>query len=151
LLRSLLTRLMADGPYYLRIDARRLSIRNVRTAQMLDIKPIVVFGARDRLLAVGEDARETGARSVRPFEHPRVVIADYAAAEQLLRYALRRMAGRLGGAKPTLVIHPEIELAGGLSGIETRALVELGAAAGAGAVRVHYGRTLTDLEVREMA
>ena len=74
MLRSLLTRLMADGPCYLRIDARRLS-----------------------------------------------------------------------GARPTLVIHPEIELAGGLSDIETRALEE------PGAVRVHYGRKLTDLEVREMA
>lgn len=144
--------LFSGDPYYVRINSKRLSIRNVITGDMFDCKPTVELDAADVVVSIGGSGNAAVVRVVKPFEHPRIVIADFAAAEKVLQHAVRSVSGtRWLRPAPVFVIHPDSELAGGLSTIEERALYELGEETGARKTHVHYGRPLTDQEVRDLA
>jgi rod shape-determining protein MreB len=87
-------------------------------------------------------------RTVEPFEHPRIVIADFSCASKLLQYGLHQLTRfKWISPSPILIIQPVMELTGGLSEIENRALLELGESAGARKTLIHCGKTLSDPEV----
>jgi len=83
-----------------------------------------------------------------PFQHPRILIEDFAGAEKVVQYAIKELFGRrLLSPSPIVVLHPDIELEGGLTQIEARALREMAEGAGARKVYIYYGRQLSDQEV----
>lgn len=87
-------------------------------------------------------------RSVAPFEHPRIVMSDFACASKLLQYGLLQLTRfKWISPSPILIIQPVMELAGDLSEIERRALLELGESAGARKTLIHTGKVLSDQEV----
>ena len=140
--------LFAGGPYYVRISAERIAARDVRTGNSVECKAVLGLDARDEIVSVGEPVSPGAVRTVRPFDHPRIVVDDYVAAERVLQHVIRRLSGsRWLAASPVVLIHPDVELAGGLTPIEVRALRELAEGAGARKAGVHYGRSLTDQEV----
>ena len=103
------------------------------------------------IVSIGAPVSPAATQTINPFDHPRILIADYAAAERLMQYVVKTLAGqRWLASSPVIVLHPDVELAGGLADIENRALQELAEAAGARRVTVHYGRTLTDQEAAEL-
>jgi hypothetical protein len=71
-------------------------------------------------------------RTAEPFERPRIVILDLACASKLFQYGLQQLSRfKWITPSPNLIIQPVVELTGGLSEIENRALLELGESAGA--------------------
>lgn len=127
-------------------------MRNVATGEAVEITPKVGLDSSGRVLSVGDPVDPTAARVLMPFEHPRVLIEDFAGAEKLVQHAIRKLYGKgpLSPA-PIVVVHPDFELDGGLTQIEARALLEMAEGAGARKAYVHYGRQLTDQEIASLS
>jgi hypothetical protein len=80
-----------------------------------------------------------------PFSNQRLLVADFAAAQQLLQRGLNQILPKRFlriRRKPQLLIQPLEHLEGGLSQVEERILLELGLGCGARKVRLHLGKPL---------
>jgi hypothetical protein len=66
----------------------------------------------------------------------------------LFQYGLHQLSRfKWMSPSPILIIQPVMELTGGLSELENRALLELGESAGARKTLIHCGKMLSDQEV----
>jgi len=140
--------LFSGGPCYARINRTRISIKDVSTGRTFESAARVGLDGENRIMSVGDMSSPNIVRTVEPFEHPRIVIADFACASKLFQYGLQQLSRHKWiSPSPILVIHPVMELAGGLSEIENRALLELGESAGARKTLIHCGKMLSDQEV----
>jgi rod shape-determining protein MreB len=127
-----------------------LVVRNASSGAVFDEVPIVTVssGPKRRVLGVGSAARAASSNCVNPFQHPRILIADFLAAEALLKYAFHAVTPRTWvQPSPIAVCHVVEPLAGGLSQIESRALMEMMEGAGARSAFLWEGRELTDVEL----
>ncbi|MCX7894007.1 MAG: hypothetical protein N2544_16770 [Burkholderiales bacterium] len=102
----------------------------------------------DRLVATNAGTGETAevrrdARSA----SPRMLVGDFTLAQQEMKEAVK--AVRRGWRSPEILLHPMERIEGGITPIEARVLLELGAGAGASRVAVHTGPALSGLAVRE--
>ena len=118
---------------------------------------IAVRGAAEgEVIAAGEEAEAwDGTPDVllhHAFDHPRVLIAGFDSALLVLRHFLRLAChGRLPLLGFTLVLHVQEELEGGLTDVESRALMELGLRAGARKVVIcQEPQTLSDDEIMQI-
>jgi rod shape-determining protein MreB and related proteins len=148
-LKRLISRL-SGGPYYVRFGPKRLSVRDAKGSGRFDDEPIMALSEEERptVLAIGTAARGASSRLINPFDHPRVVIGDFTIAQLILQHAFRVVSGSTPfRPSPIAVLHPVEKLAGGLTGIEMRALRELGEGAGAFETHIWQGRDLTDPEL----
>lgn len=84
---------------------------------------------------------------VEDFRHPRTLVENFEAAQELLKSALDGLYGRRFFS-PLLVMHPLEKLAGDLTQIEERALLELAEAAGGRRGCIWTGRQLVDEDLR---
>lgn len=145
---------LSGGPYYVRLRRNRLVVRNASTGAVFDDEPLVALSSerRPRVIALGAAARTASTVAVNPFQHPRILIADFLLAEALLRHAFRAVSPRSWiRPSPIAVCHVVESLEGGLTQIECRALMEMMEGAGAQNAFLWEGRELTDQELRSGA
>jgi rod shape-determining protein MreB len=146
-LRSLI-RIFSGGPCYVRIDRTSISIRDASTGATFESAAKLGLDSANRIVSVGDISSPNVVRIVEPFEHPRIVMSDFACASKLIQYGLHQLTRvKWITPSPILVLQPLMELTGGLSEIENRALLELGESAGARKTVIHCGKTLSDQEV----
>ena len=125
-----------------------MSVRNVSTGDFVEVAPKLALDDSEKVLSVGDPVDPAAVRVVLPFQHPRVLVEDFICGEKIVQYAIRELFGKGPIApSPIVVVHPDVELEGGLTFIEARALREMVEGAGARRVVLHYGRQLTDQEV----
>ncbi|MBI4996096.1 MAG: rod shape-determining protein [Rhodocyclales bacterium] len=143
-----------DARLYVQIAPDRLTVRNPKTGkQVSDVAEIALArGTKPRLLAVGHEARAAArqgpAEIIKPFAHPRSLVSDFTAAEQLLKAFMAKLqTPGIFAVAPSVVMHPLGDPEGGFTQIEVRAIQELALGAGARAVKVWQGRPLTDHEL----
>jgi rod shape-determining protein MreB len=143
--------LLSGGPYYVRFTKTRLSMHDVSSGNMFEIGARIGLDQNSRIVSVGDVVSAEAFRTIEPFNHPRVVIADFACAVIVLRYSLQSVS-RLKWIVPApiLVLQPEMDLVAGISEIESRALLKIGESVGARRTFVHYGGLLTDRDVLSM-
>jgi len=150
--------LLGGGPIYVRIRAKELYVRDVASGREWRGVPEVAIKttAEHTIVAVGSDAAIASAQDqetievVNPFRHPRSLISNFLVAEKLLQHALHKIfEGRWMRPAPVILMHPLEQLDGGLTQVERRAFLELGAGAGARLVHLWVGRELEDREVGE--
>lgn len=141
--------------FYVQVAPDRLMVRNTKSGMTFSEPPEVamVRGPKIRVLGIGTGARphasEPGVELVNPFGHPRSLVSDFTAGEQLLKAAIARVVGNFVIAMaPRVVMHPLGDPAGGFTQVEIRALYEMAIGAGASEAKVWQGRVLTDQEVR---
>ena len=148
--------LLGGACLYVRLSPERLVVRDARAGRMFDQAAAlaVTRAAPRRIVAVGDQAvlAAAGAQQpvdlVRPFAHPRTLMADYTAGEQLLKAAIQTvLRGRWLALSPRVLMHPVGEPVGGLTQVEIRALQEMARGAGAHGVTVWQGPLLTDEQV----
>ncbi len=139
---------------YIQISPDRLTLKNVKTGDIVDEVPELAMGGKGKLsvLAVGTAARSAAASQaaalVNPFAHPRSLVSDFTLAELLLKHQVGRLLGRsLFAVSPCIVVHPLGSPEGGFTQVERRAFREMAFGAGASEVHVWSGRPLTDEEV----
>jgi len=136
---------------YLQIWEKRLKLTDTRTGVVFDEKALVAIESDNKgslsILAVGNSATDAigdNIQVINPFSHPRVLLADFRAGENLLQYALSEILGnKTLTPSPRLVVHPMEKTEGGLTMIEVRAFKELALGAGARDAVVYQGLELS--------
>lgn len=149
-----------EGRLYVRCSRDEIYARSLHTGTEYRDRPLIGLieeDGRRMVCAVGAEAltRETEARSrgistvvnvINPLEHSRLFLGDVECAEALLRYVCWNVRpGPL--LRPSLVLHPKHEYAGGLADAERGALIQIGQAAGARSVTIYEGPDLDDAEL----
>jgi rod shape-determining protein MreB len=139
---------------YIQITPELLTVRNVKTGTTVAETPELAISTsgKPRILAVGPQARLAAASEpatvVNPFAHPRTLVSDFTAAEQLIKYQLRRVqTAALWRPAPCVVLHPMGRDEGGYTQVERRAFREMALGAGASQMFLWIGRPLTDAEL----
>ena len=155
---------------YVKIHPDMLSVRNVKNGENICEPPLVAIlggikiessnlqggarhtGSNPKIIAIGSDAKakedQKDMRIVNPFAHPRTPLSDFTVAEMLIKGFIRKLSGhKLSVLSPLMVLHLAIELEGGITQIEARALKELGVAIGAKWCCGWIGPDLTDEQV----
>lgn len=118
-------------------------------------------GPKPRVLAVGAMARlvvaqTPGASLCEPFGHPRCLISDYTAAEAFLKHALHsylKRTRRWFTPSPYLLLHPcpsPAQAVGALTGVEHRALRELGQCCGARSVDLITSAAVSEVQIQAL-
>lgn len=130
---------------YVRMTRQQVFARNVDTGEQFACSARVGVDERGAIRSIGDPVAPDSTRTVEPFNHPRVAVNDYGLAEALLRFVCAKMmeSARFRTA-PLIVVHADMQLDGGLSSLEERALREMAIHAGARRVVVHDGETLSD-------
>jgi len=109
--------------------------------------------ACDRLsLTHLESGRSLELQAVPPFSSTRLLVADFSAAEHLLKRAISELLPRSFlrlSLAHKLLVQPLERIEGGLSQVEERVLLELGLGSGARKVRIHVGAELDAAAVRK--
>lgn len=140
---------------YIQVSPKQVSVRDAGSGETITSSPEIAIarGGKARVLEVGSKARHHESPAVQvinPFAHPRTLMGDFAAGEQLLRTLLRRLpAGRssLFAPAPAVVLHLQGDPLGGFTPVEVRAFREMALAAGASHVLVWQGPNLTDQQL----
>jgi rod shape-determining protein MreB and related proteins len=147
-----------DQKLYVRIHPESLTVRDVGSGAFVQEPPLVAIskGQKRGVLAVGNEASllsgDPNVEIVNPFNHPRTPLSDFTFAEVLLKAFVKKLRGsRFSLLSPTMVMHLAVDLEGGITPIEIRALRELGIGAGARKSVGWIGPDLTDDQVRRFA
>ena len=143
--------LFSGGPYYLRLNRERIAIRNLANGNTFEFRTVMGIDESNKIASIGDPVSPAAARTVNPFDHPRGLVHDFTVAEKLCEYAFQQAAGMaLIRPSPVVVMHPDLQLDGGLTVIEARVLREMAAGGGAHKVFIHYGDVLPDEYVRQI-
>ncbi len=147
---------------YLRITPSDVHIRSHKDGTLWHDDAVVAIGSpgpKARLIAIGAAARlaaaqTPGAELHGVFDHPRCLLSDYTLAEAFLKQALyEAMKNRWFSPSPNLLLHacpsPE-QLQGGMTGVELRALRELGMRCGAKCVELVQPIALSEAQIAEL-
>ena len=100
---------------YIQVSPERVTLRNVKSGSSISEVPEIAVSS-----TAGPKARSAAFSQppnvVNPFAHPRSMVSDFAAAEQVLKQQLRRVLGSsLLSIAPRVVIHPLGDPAGGFT------------------------------------
>lgn len=109
--------MLASRKIYIGIDPQSVTVADLSDVAAATQSPATVLTADGRTLA--------------PFSHPRVIIGDFASALSVLQQAYAASGIKRSLAAPEIFIHWRGNAAGGVAGIEARALQELAQALGA--------------------
>ncbi|CAM3503001.1 rod shape-determining protein [Parendozoicomonas haliclonae] len=83
-----------------------------------------------------------------PFNHPRILCADFHQAETLVKAVIRKISGnKLLPPAPAVIVQPMERLEGGLTTVETRLFHEMMLGAGARDAVVYTGQELLPAEI----
>jgi len=143
---------------YLRLQPDQLHALHVESGRTFAEAPLLALrhdkGRRVPLAAGNEALALRGQDDIElanGFEHPRTLLADFAVAEKTLQLLLRKiLPPSLLQRAPTVILHPQALLEGGLTQVEIRAFAELLRGAGARQVFIWSGEELsrTDLQTQ---
>ena len=156
---SPVTRLL-QKTLYIRIAAEMVTIRAVPDTRVITDQPVLALDAHGAIGAVGAAAIQAAHATpdtitlINPFNHPRLYISDFSLAGKTLIALLQPFARDFvrpnGLIKPTIVMHPLRELAGGLAPFEVTAWLELALSIGGKKGYVWRGRDLTEQELTDL-
>jgi rod shape-determining protein MreB len=141
-------------PLYIRLSPYRLTVRNVKTGDFISEPPDIAIsrGPKPKVLGAGADAAlyksSKSAQVINPFSHPRTMMSDFTAGEQLLKAFVKKLPKRHAlSPSPRVVLHLQADPAGGFTQVEIRAFREMALGTGASEVTIWQGQDLTDEQV----
>lgn len=132
---------------YISIRRREIVVRDVGTGNAIRWPAAIAVDPTAKVItAVGSGAiKQTISQVHWPFDHPRIVIADFQLAEKLLQAALRELFEQsFMRPSPVVVVQSLDDWESGLSQLERRALLELCYGAGAREAFIWQGSPPTD-------
>lgn len=125
---------------YIQIWKNRLKITNLKSGNFYDDTPTVVI-EDNTIIAIGKKA-STYKSAVNPFNHPRIVVADFEIASILLRYAFEQATQRKVFFSPLGIIQVMEEFDSKLSELEKKVLIEISMDAGCRESIIYEGKEL---------
>ena len=139
---------------YVQVSPDLLTVRNAKTGKFVSEVPevAIAYDPKTRIVGVGKDARshksEASVKVINPFAHPRSMVSDFTAGEQMLKAFLARVKGSsFLTPAPKVIMHLLGEPAGGFTQVEIRAFHEMAIGSGASQVTVWQGQPLSDQEL----
>ena len=128
---------------YLTITRQRLTLHDFKADQQVNLLAALHWPiAKKASLIVGEQANKHALDYVEPFNHARCIIEPFAAAERIVKHLFELAHCR----HCKVIVHVTEPLAGGLTEIECKALIEMALGAGASQAVMHTGtQPLSDL------
>ncbi|MFM2450641.1 MAG: hypothetical protein RIS44_3091 [Pseudomonadota bacterium] len=138
---------------YIQLSPEQLTVRDPSTKVVVSERPEVAISSppqeKAKVLAVGTEARSYASTAhtvvVNPFAHPRSLLSDFTVAELVLKTFVKRVLRKsFWQPSPVLVMHPMVNVEGGLTQVEIRCLRELAFTAGASRALIWQGQNLTD-------
>lgn len=143
--------MLSGGPYYLRLNRERIAVKNLSSGETIEFRAVMGIDHSRKVASIGDPVSPTAVDTVNPFDHPRLLVADFTVAETMCAFAFKKAANSSPlRPAPVVVMHPDIPLEGGLTIIEARVLREMAEGGGARKVFVHEGPLLTDDDVRRI-
>ena len=141
-------------PLYIRLSPYRLTVRNVKTGEFISEPPDIAIsrGPKPKVLGAGDEAAlyksSKSAQVLNPFNHPRTMMSDFTAGEQVLKAFVKKLPKRNAlSPSPRVVLHLQADPAGGFTQVEIRAFREMALGTGASDVTIWQGQDLTDEQV----
>jgi rod shape-determining protein MreB len=141
-------------PLYIRLSPYRLTVRNVKTGEFISEPPDIAIsrGPKPKVLGAGDEAAlyksSKSAQVLNPFSHPRSMMSDFTAGEQVLKAFVKKLPKRhVLSPSPRVLFHLQADPAGGFTQVEIRAFREMALGAGASEVTIWQGQDLTDEQV----
>ncbi len=134
---------------YIQVWTHQIKVTVIETGEVFSERPLVAIQVNNKgvksIVAIGHAATKTqNAEVINPFEHPRLLLADFVVGEKLLQWIFHKIYQKKPfKPAPCVVIHPLEKLEGGLTDIERRAFKELALGAGAQDVVVYQGAELS--------
>lgn len=142
------------APLYVRLSPFKLSVRNVKTGLSITEIPEIALsrGPNPRILDIGDKAAlhksSKTAVVVNPFAHPRTLIGDFTAGQNILKAFVKRLNKRSRfRLAHRVILHLPGDPAGGYTQLEIRAMRELGLSTGASSVVIWQGPELTNEQI----
>jgi rod shape-determining protein MreB len=139
---------------YVQISPERLTVRNVKTGEIIsEVAEIAIaYDPKPRIVGVGAEAglhkSNSSIKVINPFGHPRSMVSEFSAAEQLLKAFVHRiLKSSFFSPSPKIVMHLLGDPAGGFTQVEIRAFHEMALGAGAAKVVIWQGTDLNDQEL----
>lgn len=156
--------MLLNATLSVRIRRRWLSVRLLTSRgclgeyeNMACIAVLQSDGAEGEVIAAGEDAAllegQKGVVVHSAFHHSRVFVSGVDATVRVLRHFIREACrDRWPLVRPRMVLHVQEQMEGGLTDVETVALVRIGLLAGAVSVIISQeSGTLNDAEILKLA
>jgi len=137
--------------YYLQVWENKVKLTDFQREKELEIAASIAIKTENKpvVVAIGDDCKKQlghNVQVIKPFSHPRSIIAEFEAAEKIIQHMLKTFAnGSLITATPSVVVHPMEKVEGGLTQIEIRAFNELAYGAGARQALVIEGDELNKI------
>lgn len=145
-----------NNTIYIQFSSKQILLRYVEKRETLSDEPIIALKTdrkRKKVVAVGKEAQQEQSKDPsnitihNAFKHPRTFLDNFEIAEATLRYFIYKLVQRKMFVTPLIIFHPTENIEGGVTQIEHRGLVELGASIGARKTYIWTGRTLSDEEL----
>ena len=159
-LEDFLSRLLGGPNVYIRVGRNRVVFQDCTTGEELEIPATMEVAERPDGMAfvasVGNAPRQevppdAVIRRVTPFDHPRLLLADFDAAEQFLRHGIRQiLRAKWFRPSPMICIHPVGKIDGGVAPLEERAFRDIALLAGARKVVFNEGAQLAPQQVNRL-
>lgn len=138
--------------YYVQIWTDKISVRSIDSDAIYVDIPLVAIktGSNNKksIVAIGREAKDVHAPdidTINPFAHPRVLMADFGVAEELLKYLYRKVSqNQFFTPSPIAIIHLHEKIEGGITGMEAKAFREAAEGAGARHVYIYTGKELRE-------
>lgn len=141
---------------YIKFSSEQIQLQYVEKQEVLKDEPLIAIkkkGSKNIVVAVGKASKREHSKDPanveihNAFKHPRTFVSNFEIAEATLRYFVYKLVKRKMFITPLVIFHPTENIEGGVTQIERRGLIELGASIGARKTYIWTGRTLTDKEL----
>ncbi len=136
---------------YLQISPDSVVMRHIQKDLTLHEPAEILLSSDQKLIAFGHEVRAQAlsrpdATLIKPFAHPRLLIADFEPAKILLQACKERLLGK-SFSLARCVVHPLGEPEGGYTELEKRACRELAVQIGFRQAYVWCGPALSDQQI----
>ncbi|MFL0809265.1 MAG: hypothetical protein K6L76_02505 [Agarilytica sp.] len=140
-----------SNDFYVQIWPENLRILNITTGESYEDVPLITLkydrNGKPVIEAIGSDSNKLkncpGYKVLNPFDHPRLLVKDFQAAEKVLMHTFRLLhQSKIFAPSPRVIIQPMEKLEGGVTDVEMRLYRELCLGAGSREVVVYLGKPL---------
>lgn len=147
---------MVSNDLYIQLWSNRLKILNINTKEKYDEEPLMALKDNNKdqpiVVAIGSSVKALSRAEydqvVNPFDHPRLLVHDFIAAEKVLQHGFQVLhKARFFSPSPRVIFHPMEKLEGGVTGIEERLYREMCLGAGAREVALYFGSELSSCNI----
>jgi len=144
---------MISPKFYFAVDRNHLTVKQIGSTYSFETRTHVHIDTRTQMVvAIGEsNISNPGVVIKDGFGHERVLIGDFDIADQVLKFVLRKVLKFPAFIRPVAVVHIKRKLAGGITQVEQRSVIDCFESAGARDVYIWMGDDFSERDFMDWA